>query len=388
MKRLSYFISFTLFFLLSSVHANAISLKVGETYTCTLSSPPRYLQGCQWTTSRPSEVQIVSTVSSLTTSVTVKALKSFTGSPCVIQCKYYYLELDPTTGRYTYSRSGSQEWNFFVSEVKPTGVNLSRSSMSLNVGESEILTASLVPSDAQSSFSWSSSSKDVATISIISETRVEVVACGPGECSVMVSTGSGHSASCRVTVNSTDPTSISMTQSSLTLTANQSKKLSYTLYPSNSKSVVTWSCEDEEIATVSQSGIVTGKKQGQTYVYAKTSNGLSTKAIIKVYPAVESISLKPTDIYEGYCSRLTYTCVPNGLEPNITWHSSDVSVASVDANGVVTAKKEGSTVISAVTDNNKKSEVTIRVIKPESILNIRNARLRLSVVQKMLERKK
>ena len=107
-------------------------------------------------------MQIVSTVSSLTTSVTVKALKSFTGSPCVIQCKYYYLELDPTTGRYTYSRSGSQEWNFFVSEVKPTGVNLSRSSMSLNVGESEILTASLVPSDAQSSFSWSSSSKDVA----------------------------------------------------------------------------------------------------------------------------------------------------------------------------------------------------------------------------------
>lgn len=111
---------FCCFFPFFTIVTNAITLKVGETETLDIGNVS-YLQGCQWTISRPNDVVFVTTPQSYTTKVTIKAVNAFSGSPCVVQCKYYYLDLDPTTGRYTYLRTGYKDWNVFVKDDENGG---------------------------------------------------------------------------------------------------------------------------------------------------------------------------------------------------------------------------------------------------------------------------
>lgn len=111
---------FVAFFSFFTIVTNAITLKVGETETLDIGNVS-YLQGCQWTISRPNDVVFVTTPQSYTTKVTIKAVNAFSGSPCVVQCKYYYLDLDPTTGRYTYLRTGYKDWNVFVKDDENGG---------------------------------------------------------------------------------------------------------------------------------------------------------------------------------------------------------------------------------------------------------------------------
>lgn len=107
-------ITLTLFTLLLCVSLSAAEyLKVGQTRTLSVGSIS-HLQGCQWTISRPSNVTFLQTPGTFDTSATIKATQAFSGDPCIVQCTYYYLEQDPVTGRYTYSRSGYKRWHVFV----------------------------------------------------------------------------------------------------------------------------------------------------------------------------------------------------------------------------------------------------------------------------------
>lgn len=103
-----------IFFSFLCVSLNAAEyLKVGQTKTFSVGNIS-HLQGCAWTISRPSNVTFVQTPGKYDTSATIKATQEFSGDPCIVQCTYYYLELDPVSGRYIYSRSGYKSWHVFV----------------------------------------------------------------------------------------------------------------------------------------------------------------------------------------------------------------------------------------------------------------------------------
>lgn len=134
LKRLLLFVAL----LISTISANAISMKVGDTETLDIGNVS-HLQGCQWTISRPNDVVFTTTPQSYSTRVTIKAVNAFPStSPCVVQCKYYYLELDPTTGRYTYSRTGYKDWTIFVKENGTGGGSSDEGSVSLDPKEANI----------------------------------------------------------------------------------------------------------------------------------------------------------------------------------------------------------------------------------------------------------
>lgn len=80
-----------------------------------------HLKGCVWTISRPSNVSFVSTPGAYDTKVQVRATKEFSGDPCIVQCKYYWLEKDPIKGTYTYQRSSYKKWSIFINKSDNDG---------------------------------------------------------------------------------------------------------------------------------------------------------------------------------------------------------------------------------------------------------------------------
>ena len=75
---------------------------------------------------------------------------------------------------------------------------------------------------------------------------------------------------------------------------------------------------------------------------------------------------------EGESQKLTATITPdNATDKNITWKSSDESIATVSTTGEVTAKKQGTVDITATSSNGKTSTIKINIKgTPEADVNI------------------
>lgn len=82
---------------------------------------------------------------------------------------------------------------------------------------------------------------------------------------------------------------------------------------------------------------------------------------------LESISVSPkkADISVGKSKQLTVTATPSGADNRVNWTSSNTSIATVSASGVVTAKSEGACVITATSIKNSEifAIATINVTK-------------------------
>lgn len=150
-------------------------------------------------------------------------------------------------------------------------------------------------------------------------------------------------------VTTIEPTSITLDQSELTIKVGKTATLTPTIEPADATNKnVTWSSSDETVATVSD-GVVTGVKPGTAEITAKTANGLTTKATVKVEEIpVTKITLPTTEasMTIGGTMDLKPMIEPaDATNTHISWSSSDSNVATVDANGRVTAKGAGTATI-------------------------------------------
>lgn len=201
-KRL--FVLIGLWIFLLPINAS-ISIKVGETYTCSLGYISNFKE-CVWTTSDYQCLNFVGSVSNYTTQVTVKALAipSY-ATPVTIHCQYYYYDLDPTTGRYTYLRSSYKDFQFFIkdsgaeSTIYVTDITLNTYSLEMNVGENRQLTATIWPINATNqSVTWLSSDDSVAKVN--SNGWVTAKSPGSATISCKANDGSGIYKHCSVSV--------------------------------------------------------------------------------------------------------------------------------------------------------------------------------------------
>ncbi|MGO5288738.1 Ig-like domain-containing protein [Pseudoscardovia suis] len=153
---------------------------------------------------------------------------------------------------------------------------------------------------------------------------------------------------------------------------NTTTQLKAKVSPSGASQSVTWSSSNTSVATVDSKGKVTMLKAGTATITAKTSNGKTATVTVKVtgsITAVTGISLNQSSLSldKGATSQLTATITPsNATDKTVTWKSSDGSVASVDANGLVTAKKAGTVTITATSSNGKTATATVTVTVPVS----------------------
>lgn len=123
---------------------------------------------------------------------------------------------------------------------------------------------------------------------------------------------------------------------------------------------VYWSSANNRAATVTSSGKVTARGWGSTYIYAHVGNKR-----LKCKVTIVQMNKKNVTLAAGETENLTLW----GAREEVTWKSSNTSVAVVSDSGKVTAKAPGSATITATTDGKKiTSKVTVVGLNHTSVV--------------------
>ncbi|MCC6318430.1 MAG: Ig-like domain-containing protein [Gemmatimonadaceae bacterium] len=255
-----------------------------------------------------------------------------------------------------------------VTPVPVASVTVSPSTGSLVVGQTLQLGATTASSTGQTLtgrvVTWSSSANAVATVS--STGLVSAVAAGSATISA---TSEGRTGTARLTVTDVPVASVRVTPTTATVASGQTAQLAAQALDANNNVLnrtIAWSSDQPSMATVSQTGLVTGINAGSVRINASVGN-VTGSATITVTPVpVASITIAPNGatVLVGGTQQLTATARDaNGVTlPGriVTWISGAPSVATVSQSGLVSAVGPGSAVIFAGTEGVSAS-VTITV---------------------------
>ena len=134
------------------------------------------------------------------------------------------------------------------------------------------------------------------------------------------------------------------------------------------KAIKSCKSSKKKVVSVSKSGFITAKTAGTAKITITTTDKKKIKMIVKVtdptIPTGISISNgKKATLYRGQTLSLTAAMKPATATSKLTWKSSNKKVASVNSDGVITAKKAGKTTITVKTHNGKKATIKITVAK-------------------------
>ena len=269
-----------------------------------------------------------------------------------------------------------------------TGISLSKSYIYMDsLGDTETLTASVVPSDADNAeIVWSSANEKVAVV----DDKGNITAVGNGTVRITAATKDySVKAYCFVTVETEVPAeSISISEKSLYLTGG-SKTLTAAVTPEGAtNSDLVWSSSDTTVATVDQNGVVTAVANGTATITVRTTDNTVSAActvtvqFVKV--PVSGIELSAEEIEMAWADKtasLTAEVYPENADvKTIVWESSDPDVAMVNDNGVITATGGGTTVITAKTlDGGYTASCQVTVIRLIDALTLDHGALTLKV---------
>ena len=240
-------------------------------------------------------------------------------------------------------------------DIQVTGITLNTYSVTLSIGDTKQLSATISPSNATNkSVTWSTSNSSVATVS--SSGLVTAKSAGSATITCRADDGSGKYATCDITVNSSTiyVTNISLNKTSETMEVGDFLQLYETITPSNATNKsVTWSTSNSSVATVSSSGLVTAKKEGSATITCKAKDGSGKYATCSitvknsvVYVTSISLNTPSATLAVGDTKQLTATISPsNATNKSVTWSTNNSSVATVSSSGLVIAKSEGSATI-------------------------------------------
>jgi len=236
-----------------------------------------------------------------------------------------------------------------------TAIAVSPESLTLASGESAQLTVTARYSDGSTqdvtrAASYRSDNISIATVS--NDGLVTGLSQGIANISV---TYEGQTATIPVTVNAPVVDSISVKPSSVNVPAGRTQQLTVTAIMSNGTTQdvtdsAAYQSGDASIARVSNSGLVTGKAQGNTNVTVTYQDKTATVPVTVTAPVVEYITAepKPVALTEGQTQQLTVTArYSDGTTVDVTslaqYQSENASVATVSASGLITGVSPGNT---------------------------------------------
>ena len=284
----------------------------------------------------------------------------------------------------------ANEWKNFKYinpiSISATSISLNKSELVLFVGEDETLIASLEPESSTAEVIWSVKEEYQNIISVDSEGKVTALAVGEA---IVEATAGSVTATCKVTVTPVPASSVTLNVQDITLLVGATDKLTATVSPENvTNKAITWSSDNESIATVDADGNVTAVAVGVANITAKCGDATATcKVTVNPVPA-SSVTLNVQDItlLVGATDKLTATVSPeNVTDPVITWSSDNESIATVDTDGNVTAVAVGVANITATCgDVTATCKVTVNPVPASSVtLNVQDITLLVGATDKL-----
>lgn len=224
-----------------------------------------------------------------------------------------------------------------------TSITLDKSSLTFTaIDDFEGLTATVIPTNTTDSIVWESSNKSVATVY-----NGSVTAKGAGTCIITATCGS-QSATCSVTVNveeSDNTAEIILEPTSMTITAiGQSRSIMATL-SDGSTGTFTWESNKPEVATVSNTGVVTSVSDGECIITVRCGS-VSARCLVDVITNIPCTSVaisQPTLSFDylGIYKTLTGMVSPENCTETPIWSSDNEEVAVVNNIGKVTSVGPG-----------------------------------------------
>lgn len=175
------------------------------------------------------------------------------------------------------------------------------------------------------------------------------------------------------------PTSISLKPEVLELVAGQTYTAVPKLLPENSFSKLTWESSNVQVATVTNDGKISAVSAGEATISVRTEGGINSKMKVIVQAVATDFTVLPNvDIALGYSYKVTPTFLPSGSTDNLTWQSSDTSVATVSANGEIRTKRIGTVTITATSKLlNVSREIKVNVTAPAKGMDSGNVRVKV-----------
>ena len=188
--------------------------------------------------------------------------------------------------------------------VAVTGVTVAPAALTLEVGQTGALTATVAPATATNkAVTWTSSAPAIATV----DASGTVKGIAPGTATITVKTADGgKTATCAITVKAAvapavKVTGITLNYSSITVNGDLERvQLIATVAPATATDQsLTWTSSDASVASVDGAGLVTIRKKGKATVTAKANDGsgVSASCLFDVIRTVANETIDGLRIY-------------------------------------------------------------------------------------------
>ena len=278
--------------------------------------------------------------------------------------KYIYFSCDTDTQESKYDNNSG---NLVVFPRAVAGIELTEETLSLPVKSRGNLHAHVTPADAfEQKICYVSDNTMVA----VADDNGVVTAVGAGTATITAITADGGFAkSCEVTVTEAEAGEIvyGLDQNSLSLEKGKTGQLVVTDAEGNAPvDMLKWVSSDETIATVDENGLVTAVAAGNADVSVSVGEKFFDSCVVEVTDKeIQALLLDESSITltEGETKPLQISIVPKDTvsDKTLLYVSGDEAVATVDANGVVTAVAEGTAQITVTSVNGKEASCQIYV---------------------------
>ena len=165
-------------------------------------------------------------------------------------------------------------------------------------------------------------------------------------------------------------TGIRLTETSAELDEGETLELFYKLEPSDATTQgVVWASDNTDVATVDEDGIVTAVRAGTATITVSVKGQPEIKATCTITVksssiAVTKLTLSQTSAEVSIGKTLPLSCTiepSNATSKELVWSSLDETIATVDAQGVVTGVKVGTVTITVASKSNPSVTATCTV---------------------------
>ena len=270
---------------------------------------------------------------------------------------------------YAQTYASGKGIKYVTQDIHATSVSLDSTEKTAERYDDFQLTATIAPLNFTDAVVWTSSNEEVATVSDTGYVEI----CGVGTAVITVTAGNVKAA-CKITVPQLIDW-IEFDEDEIELKAGQTYQLKPYISPSDATNKkLKYTSSDTKVAEVSASGLVTAKSEGEAKIRAAATDGSDEYAVCYVTVTgkakVTGITLDRTsaEVKRGEKLTLNVTVSPSyASNKKVVWKSANTKIATVDANGSVTAKVPGRTKITVTSAENSSYQESCTVTVPYKI---------------------